>query len=61
MTAKIDIKTPAGNSLEGFPYLSNAPKVDLNQVLGDLFDSCNERLFPNPVLSPGDIITIEVL
>lgn len=63
MTAKIDIKTPAGKSLEGFPR--NFSIGEIGEYPQDLWgilrtttvNTANMEIKP----SKGDIITIEVL
>lgn len=67
MNAKIDIKTPAGKSLEGFPFMVQSNK--LTDIIcgimdnGQFFWDCVGIGQPdlNPTLHKGDTITIEIL
>lgn len=66
MNAKIDIKTPAGKSLEGFPIEKEVPRIEMGEEgtfdisetegIGKMIvDYCMVKLHP------GDTITIEIL
>lgn len=61
MTARIDIKTPAGKSLEGFPqqFVSKATKI--RGILDQTFIYLLDGAKLNPELTKGDTITIEIL
>lgn len=59
MKTRIDIKTPAGKSLEGFPKEIEGDK-DENH-LWSIFHHLYYGETLNPALTKGDIITIEVL
>lgn len=62
MTAKIDIKTPAGMSLEGFPLEFEVKNQgDLPDIVDSLIDEGIALRIGEPILHSGDIITIEVL
>ena len=60
MKANIDIKTPAGKSLEGFPteFWFEDTLCSLNSAMSDTGIDGNIK---NPTLHKGDTITIKVL
>lgn len=60
MNARINITTPAGKSLEGFPVTI---EVDSNstRVQGLISELYYGDAMDNIVLNKGDIITIEIL
>lgn len=67
MNARIDIKTPAGKSLEGFPQnigwsdkLYGNSVSDIADFISDYAGNGKDSI-PSPELNKGDIITIEVL
>lgn len=60
MVTKINIKTPAGKSLEGFPMTYEIPVVQAT-LDGVLNYTLMTPFMKNPVVNKGDIITIEVL
>lgn len=61
MNATIDIKTPSGQSLEGFP-VSSFPDVEtLEDIVNDLKTTLSVKIISNPTLHKGDKITIEIL
>lgn len=64
MNAKIDIKTPAGKSLEGFPQemqLENMANYHTLQAVISYIDNRLGVSIANRMLNKGDIITIEIL
>lgn len=61
MKATIDIKTPAGKSLEGFP--KEFDDLDESTSAADYLFSWSDELSShgtNPLLHPGDTITITI-
>lgn len=61
MNARINTTTPAGKSLEGFPFDLRAENIEtLCGLLGRVL-FVHTASFINPSLHKGDIITIEVL
>lgn len=58
MRAQIDIKTPSGKSLEGFPKQIELEGNEIYQVSYQ-FDNLCDTL--NLTLTPSDKITIEIL
>lgn len=61
MNATIDIKTPAGQSLEGFPVSPFPDMETLEDVVNDLKTMLSVKIISNPTLHKGDKITIEIL
>lgn len=62
MNAKIDIKTPAGQSLEGFPQeIENFKGSSYVASMLDITDISLATLKFNPSIHKGDTITIEIL
>lgn len=59
MKAKIDIQTPAGKSLEGFPQEYTTELSDFWAALDEPMWKLDPKL--NIQLHPGDKITIEIL
>lgn len=61
MTAKIDIKTPSGIKVEGFPkeFSGDYYSPTVWGMLRMASLQTNEK--SNPFLTPGDTITIEIL
>lgn len=61
MDAIIDIKTPSGQSLEGFPVSSFPGMETLEDIVNDLKTMLSVEIISNPNLHKGDKITIEIL
>lgn len=61
MTAKIDIKTPAGKSLEGFPKNQSIVQIELDIRNSNVACIWVNDMFKKLQLNKGDTITIEVL
>jgi type II secretory pathway component GspD/PulD (secretin) len=63
MNANIDIKTPAGQSLEGFPIVNTNIEGDrLSNIVSEIeYMQVGINCNINPQLHKGDKITIEIL
>lgn len=60
MNVKINIKTPAGKSLEGFPMTYEIPAIQAT-LDGVLNYTLMTSFMKNPVVNKGDTIIIEIL
>lgn len=62
MNARIDIKTPAGKSLEGFPKEITSEPMELFCIAGTTFGhGSSDKGTSQVTLHKGDTITIEIL
>lgn len=62
MQAKIDITTPTGKSLEGFPFVHDATQTDIGlENKHTTFYTYLGNTFRKWTLHKGDKITIEIL
>lgn len=61
MNARIDIKTPSGNSLEGFPLTMNPVQFEIGDTDVYVYPIEEPNTYRKWTLHKGDIITIEVL
>lgn len=61
MNATIDIKTPAGKSLEGFPQTESVVQIELDIRNSNIACIWINDKFKKLELHKGDIITIEIL
>lgn len=65
MNARINIKTPAGKSLEGFPQTHKIPlhSKSFDGAIAYVYENMlsDTTSLPSPDLHKGDIITIEIL
>lgn len=62
MNARINITTPAGKSLEGFPiHIVCKDNAHVSEVLSDYWTIIEQHNLSDPNLHKGDTITIEIL